>query len=322
MPRLTDSRLFRLTMLTLAVLAPAIVSMLASFSFEKSRFSTRTATKFDEGRKFFNDMTCSRCHTIDGSGQRSLGPPLNEIGKVGAERKPGMTAAEYILESILDPGAFRAPGATGGMPEGLVLRGKDVRHRDVRQLVGFLANRGATAGVDEIDRLSIPEVAKTSTADEDLDFRQVKLGEAIFRGKGQCTTCHSLRSGPGVNLTGPSLLNVGTLTADELREAIEKPSAKIAPGYQQAVAERADGRRIEGRLVEKTADGIYLLQTDSAKGLATVFVPFCEMEKPGEEGELPYVVSKTSIMPGMKGVLTSEEIDALVAFLRNRHGNF
>jgi putative heme-binding domain-containing protein len=309
-------------MLTLAVFAPAIVSMLASFSFEKSRFSTRTATNFDEGRKFFHDMTCSRCHTIDGSGQRSLGPPLNEIGKVGAGRKPGMTAAEYILESILDPGAFRAPGVTGGMPEGLVRRGKNVRHRDVRQLVGYLANRGATAGADEIDRLSIPEVAKTSTADEDLDFRQVKLGEAIFRGKGQCTTCHPLRAGAVVNLTGPSLLNVGTLTADELREAIEKPSAKIAPGYQRAVAERADGRVVEGRLVEKTDDGIYVLQTNPAGELATVFVPFCEMERSGEQGKLPYMVSKSSIMPGMKGVLTGEEIDALVAFLRNRHGNF
>jgi hypothetical protein len=117
-------------------------------------------------------------------------------------------------------------------------------------------------------------------------------------------------------------LNVGTLNADVLREAIEKPSARIAPAYQQAVAERADGRLIEGRLVEKTDDGIYLLQTNPAGGLATVFVPFCEMERSGEEGKLPYVVSKSSIMPGMKGVLTSEEIDALVAFLRNRHGNF
>jgi hypothetical protein len=184
MPRLSDSRLFRLTMLTLAVLAPAIVSMVASFAFENSKFSTRTATNFDSGRKVFNELSCSRCHTIDGSGQRSLGPPLHEIGKVGAERKPGMTAAEYILESILDPGAFRAPGVTGGMPEGLALRGKDVRQRDVRQLVGFLANRGATAGADEINRLNIPEVAKTSTADEDLDFRQVHAPHATPFGRG------------------------------------------------------------------------------------------------------------------------------------------
>jgi len=188
--------------------------------------------------------------------------------------------------------------------------------------VGFLANLGATAGPDEIDRLSIPKVAKTRSADKDLDFRQVKLGEAIFRGKGQCITCHPLRAEAGVSLRGPSLLNVGTVRADELREAIEKPSAKVAAGYQQVVAERADGRLVEGRLVEKTKDGIYLLQADPAGGLATVFVPFCEMERSGEEGKLPYVVSKSSTMPDAKGVLTGEEIDALVAFLRNRHGNF
>jgi len=203
------------------------------------------------------------------------------------------------------------------MPDGLVVRGGDVR-----QLVGFLANLGANAGADEIDRLNIPEVAKTRIADKDLDFRQVKLGEAIFRGKGQCTNCHAMRAGPAVSLRGPSLLNVGNLTAGELREAIEKPSAKVAAGYQQVVAERADGRLVEGRLVEKTDDGIYLLQADPAGGLATVFVPFCEMERSGEEGKLPYVVSKSSTMPDAKGILTGEEIDALVAFLRNRHGNF
>lgn len=317
MPRLTDSRLLQVTMLTAAVLAPAIASVLTSLPFEKSRISTRTAAKFDSGRKLFNEMTCSRCHTLDGSGQRSLGPPLNEIGKAGAERKPGMTAAEYILESILEPGAFRAPGVTGGMPDRLVSRGSDVR-----QLVEFLANRGATAGADEIKRLSIPNVAKPRTTDKDLDFRQVKLGEAIFRGKGQCTTCHPLRAGAGVGLRGPSLLNVGNLTPDELREAIEKPSAKVAAGYQQVVAEMADGRVVEGRLVEKTDDGIYVLQSNPAGGLATVFVPFCGMARSGEEGKLPYMVSKSSIMPDTKGVLTGAEIDALVAFLRNRHGNF
>jgi mono/diheme cytochrome c family protein len=203
------------------------------------------------------------------------------------------------------------------MPEGLVVRGSDVR-----QLVAFLANKGATAWPDEIDRLSIPEVATKRTADKDLDFRQVKLGEAIFRGKGQCTNCHSLREGPAVSLRAPSLLNVGTLTANELREAIKKPSAKVAAAYQQVVAQREDGRLVEGRLVEKTDDGIYVLQTDPAGALATVFVPYCEMERSCEAGQLPYVISKSSIMPDPTGVLTGEEIDALVAFLRNRHGNF
>src|SRR5208337_3736221 len=259
--------------------------------------------------------TCNRCHSIDGSGQRSIGPPLHDIGRVGAERKPGMSAAEYIVESILDPGAFRAPGVTGGMPDGLVGRGSDLR-----QLVAFLANKGATAGADEIDRLNIPEVATRRTAEKDLDFRQVKLGEAIFRGKGQCTNCHALRADPAVSLRAPSLLNVGTLTANELRESIEKPSAKVAAGYQQVVARRADGRVAEGRLVETNDEGIYVLQTDPDGGLATVFVPFSEMESPEEEGGLPYAVIKSSKMPDMKGVLTGEEIDALVAFLRNRHG--
>jgi putative heme-binding domain-containing protein len=160
---------------------------------------------------------------------------------------------------------------------------------------------------------------KKSDADLELDFREVQKGETIFREKGKCISCHSLRETPDLTLRAPSLLSIGNLKADDLRRAIENPDTKITPSYQHVIAHRKDGRTVEGRLVEKTAVGIYVL-TNSSDGLATVFVSFREMDEADEDGKPLYRISKTSIMPSYKNVLTKEEIDALVAFLKNRHG--
>jgi putative heme-binding domain-containing protein len=305
---------FDVLRLVAAVSIPCVVSILASLVCLS--VTGGDSTRYEKGRELFL-MRCAGCHSIDGSGQRSFGPPLLEIGKVGAERKSGMTAPEYILESIVSPGAFRAPGTTGGMPEGLV----DNRD-DIRQLVGFLATRGATVRDEEIDNLEIPDIVRKPSADLAFDLRKVEFGEDIFRGKGQCISCHPLRPDPALTLRGPNLLSIGSLTADDLRRAIEEPGAKIAREYQQVVTQTKDGSMIEGRLVEKTDDGIYILKTNPDGSLATVLVSFRDMESLGGNDKPNYLISKTSIMPSFKGLLTREEIDALVAFLKNRHGSY
>jgi hypothetical protein len=204
------------------------------------------------------------------------------------------------------------------MPEGLFSYGGP---DELRQLVGFLATRGATVRDDEIDRLDISAFVPARPSDPRLDFHQVKLGESIFRGKGQCISCHPLAPGPALSLRAPSLLSVGSLDAGELRQAIEEPSRRVLEAYQHASLHRKDGRIVQGRLIEKTALGIHVLKTDEGGDLDTEFVPFEEMECSGGEDSPMYRVSKSSIMPDVKGALTRDEITALVAFLKNRHGN-
>ncbi len=320
----TENRQSRLVILLLAMSLPAIVSILSTFSFRLLRSPNRffgppikTAQDFDRGRQLFFEIGCSRCHSIDGAGQRRFGPPLHEIGMLAADRKPGMTAPQYILESILDPGAFRAPGVSGGMPGGIFTSGKD----DLRQLVGFLATRGATVGEREIEQLDVPEIHEVRNADAPLDYVLVRRGEAIFRGKGQCIACHPLRPDAGSNLMAPSLLSVGSLSAEELRRAIEEPNVRVAAGYQHVRVYRKDGRVVEGRFIEKNDEGIDLLRADPSGGIVSEFVPFCDMDCSEDQTQPMYVVGRSSIMPDMKGVLIDEEINALVAFLKNRHSN-
>ncbi|MBI4492501.1 MAG: c-type cytochrome [Chloroflexi bacterium] len=59
---------------------------------------------------------CIGCHAIAGMGGGQTGPGLSNIGNVAATRRPGMSAADYIRESILDPGAFVVQGFQPIMP--------------------------------------------------------------------------------------------------------------------------------------------------------------------------------------------------------------
>lgn len=58
-----------------------------------------------------NKGTCNACHVIPGvaGAVGIVGPDLSNIGTVAAERKPGVSAEDYLRESIMDPNAFIAP---------------------------------------------------------------------------------------------------------------------------------------------------------------------------------------------------------------------
>ena len=61
-------------------------------------------------------LWCSACHTIEGVSQGLVGPELTHIGTDSATRKPGMSAEEYILESIRDSEEFVAEGVPRALP--------------------------------------------------------------------------------------------------------------------------------------------------------------------------------------------------------------
>ncbi len=62
------------------------------------------------GRQVYLDNGCGGCHTIDGLSAGTVGPDQTEIGTVAETRRPGMSAEEYILESLLDPSAYIVEG--------------------------------------------------------------------------------------------------------------------------------------------------------------------------------------------------------------------
>jgi mono/diheme cytochrome c family protein len=62
------------------------------------------------GRQVFLASGCTGCHTIDGVSTGIVGPNLTKIGDVAATRKDGVSAEEYIRESILNTNAFVVEG--------------------------------------------------------------------------------------------------------------------------------------------------------------------------------------------------------------------
>jgi nitric oxide reductase subunit C len=86
------------------------------------------------GRQVYRSLGCASCHEPNFFGQR-LGPPLDRVGTAAATRRPGLSAAEYLREAILDPGAYLVPGYQDSMPRDL---GRDLSPTDLDALVAYL----------------------------------------------------------------------------------------------------------------------------------------------------------------------------------------
>ena len=90
------------------------------------------------GRQVYEQSGCATCHEAGlGNLFRPVGPPLGHIGTVAASRRPGVPAAEYLRQSIVDPGAFVVPGYADSMPRGF---GDRLSGEDVAALVEYLSS--------------------------------------------------------------------------------------------------------------------------------------------------------------------------------------
>jgi mono/diheme cytochrome c family protein len=62
------------------------------------------------GQGVYESAGCGACHTIEGVSVGAVGPALNTIGTTAADRVAGLSAEEYIRQSILDPSAYLVEG--------------------------------------------------------------------------------------------------------------------------------------------------------------------------------------------------------------------
>ncbi len=70
---------------------------------------------FANGKSLYVTYGCSGCHGIPDEGiAAAIGPAQDNLAEVGATRIPGMTALQYVYESILHPSDFIAPDCPNG----------------------------------------------------------------------------------------------------------------------------------------------------------------------------------------------------------------
>lgn len=90
------------------------------------------------GRQVYRAMNCASCHEASLSNLfRPVGPSLNEAGLVGGKRVPGMSAEDYLRQSITDPDAYVVPGYPDSMPRGI---DGGLSPEDLAALVAYLAS--------------------------------------------------------------------------------------------------------------------------------------------------------------------------------------
>lgn len=90
----------------------------------------------ERGQALFLDSatTCILCHAIEGQGG-TRGPDLSGVATRAGTRVAGLSAEEYIRQSILDPTAFVVEGYDPIMPPGLI---KVIGEENLDDLVAFL----------------------------------------------------------------------------------------------------------------------------------------------------------------------------------------
>jgi len=159
--------------------------------------------------------TCEVCHRIGQKGTRA--PDLAGIGATAAKRKAGMTAKAYVVESLLDPGAYLVEGYPNIMPKadrppiGL-------NRSELWAVVAFLESLGGTVGVklDDIPKTAGAVVAGGGGA-QVAELRlpgDPKAGQAVFMGKGGCIACHKAGA-IGASPVGPDLSQIAKIQTPE-----------------------------------------------------------------------------------------------------------
>jgi cytochrome c oxidase subunit 2 len=92
------------------------------------------------GASLFQTKGCSGCHTLAGvSTTASVGPNLSDVAAVAGQRIAGMSAADYIRQSLRDPQGFIVPGFEA---VAIDMPALSLTEAEVNQLIELLLNQG------------------------------------------------------------------------------------------------------------------------------------------------------------------------------------
>jgi mono/diheme cytochrome c family protein len=266
------------------------------------------------GHRIFANR-CETCHSPTAQILSHKAPNLHDIGTTAASRKPDQTGSQYILESILDPDCFLAPGyqpSMPRMPDGLVA---DLSPTDIKDLVAYLASRGAFPKYREIASLEIPDMRGKQSERIPVSREQMELAEQVFRDKGSCFQCHSEHSFPEYTIFAPGLFHVGLTDTKKIKQSIIDPHKDVLSMYRSVNVILENGKELSGRLISRTDDRLILVTRDQQNRIIPQELLLSEIEK--EDGQPLILETTVSAMPkGFGESLTSEEVEAVITLIR------
>src|SRR5499427_3764508 len=186
--------------------------------------------------------TCEICHRIGQKGTRA--PDLAGIGARAAKTKPGMSAKQYIIESLLEPGAYLVEGYPNIMPH-VDKPPIGLNRSELWALTAFLESLGGTPDVklDDIPKTAGATASVGGAAAEVKIPGDPKAGEAVFSGKGGCIACH--KAGKiGASPVGPDLSQIAKIqTPDYIMKKILDPKGSgTVAGFPPGVMPQTFGQ--------------------------------------------------------------------------------
>ena len=223
-----------------------------------------TVQDVQAGERLF-DSQCSLCHGVGGAG-----------GEIG----PDLTTGEFKRPST-DAGLFNV--ISEGVPDTPMVGINRTRtDQSVWQLVAYL--RSFTGG----ERVAVAGDASA--------------GEQLFRGRGDCSSCHVIHGEGGRQ--GPDLSTIGDRRSpDQLRSDLVDPNERVQPRWWTMRVTHRDGTPVEGLRMN---EGTYSVRILDANDDLWSFLKQDLIESERIE---------TSSMPSYAGTLTDRQLENLVAYL-------
>lgn len=201
---------------------------------------------------FMSDRAqCLTCHSL-GEDPKARCPNQEGLGARASERKPGLGAAEYLVESVYNPNAFIVSGYPKNQMTPVDKPPIALSHEEILAVLTYLNSLGGKTDaelIDELRKIQDPWRRGLLKAEEAAERARLPIfpgdparGQEVFEGQG-CIRCHRLGSvGRDV---GPELTAIGaSQTADYILESILDPSAVIVKGYKETIVMwKEEGRR-------------------------------------------------------------------------------
>ncbi len=269
---------------------------------------------------FWGKGTCHVCHRIGERGYALRGPNLGDSkeGAVVAERAKHRadslnlnSAADYILQSIAQPGVFLVPGYNNEMPK-VYQPPVSLYPSEIKAIVFYLLS---LAGDSTTSAFELPAaIVKYYDASQESTFKitgDPASGHQLYfalNGAAACVSCHTAVDSSGLEMgksVGPDLSAIGLIRSPEhIYRKIIKPDSNIVSGYEDLLIKTKNGRFFTGIL--KSEDDLSVILLDRV-GTETI------IQKKEIARRLP---QKISNMPmNYAELLTEKQIQNLVAFL-------
>lgn len=276
---------------------------------------------------FWGKGRCHVCHRVGERGYGLRAPNLGE-GKEGPiiavraqerAKQIGLgNGTEYLVQSLVEPGAFVVPKYQNEMPE-VFNAPIALSPPEIKAVILYLQTLGGAANRDEVNLppkllAALKRPAKRSKLQIDGD---IEAGRQLFfdlQGPAACAACHVGTNSRGQaegSAIGPQLTEVASFrTAEHLFQKLVKPDSNIVSGYEEVLIRTKSALMITGLIKDEDPDVVVLVNKTG------------ENLKIRKDEILSLTRQSVSMMPSnYQELLTRKQMENLLAYLLTLDGN-